>query len=133
LHVGKRRLQNRRLGHQNVIARLHGREHRKKERAKPSFGPGSLDGVADFFTGNEADSTALFPRCREEDERRIVPTFFGFVDAIEIGGFFQGSTTTQTANRLRPLARRALMILRPFLVFIRARKPWVRLRGVLCG
>lgn len=34
---------------------------------------------------------------------------------------------------LRPFARRALMTRRPFFVFILARKPCVRLRGVLCG
>src|SRR5262245_37417053 len=31
----------------------------------------------------------------------------------------------QTATRLRPLARRALITARPLAVFIRARKPWV--------
>ena len=36
-------------------------------------------------------------------------------------------------NRLRPLARRLLIIARPDFVFIRARKPWVRLRLMLLG
>ena len=36
-------------------------------------------------------------------------------------------------NRLRPLARRALMILRPPLVAILARNPWFRLRLMLLG
>ena len=36
-------------------------------------------------------------------------------------------------KRLRPLLRRALIILRPALVAIRARKPWVRLRRRLLG
>ena len=36
-------------------------------------------------------------------------------------------------NRFRPLARRALMILRPPLVAMRARNPWVRLRLRLLG
>src|SRR5690606_17781819 len=39
----------------------------------------------------------------------------------------------QTARRARPLARRALMTLRPPLVFMRTRKPWVRARRVLEG
>ncbi len=40
---------------------------------------------------------------------------------------------TQTARRLRPLARRRLMTARPFLVRIRTRKPWVRFRRVVLG
>jgi hypothetical protein len=36
-------------------------------------------------------------------------------------------------RRLRPLARRALIILRPALVLMRARKPWVLLRRKLLG
>ena len=39
----------------------------------------------------------------------------------------------QTARRLRPLARRALITLRPPAVFMRTRKPWVRLRRVTEG
>ena len=39
----------------------------------------------------------------------------------------------QTARRLRPLARRALMTARPPRVFMRTRKPWVRARRVLEG
>jgi hypothetical protein len=39
----------------------------------------------------------------------------------------------QTASRARPFARRALMTARPALVFIRTRKPWVRLRRVFEG
>lgn len=38
-----------------------------------------------------------------------------------------------TLNRARPLARRAFRTRRPFLVRIRARKPWVRLRCRLLG
>src|SRR5690606_19310031 len=38
-----------------------------------------------------------------------------------------------TARRLRPLARRALMTARPPRVFIRTKKPWVRLRRVTEG
>lgn len=39
----------------------------------------------------------------------------------------------QAERRLRPLARRALMILRPPTVFMRARKPWLRARLRLLG
>jgi len=38
-----------------------------------------------------------------------------------------------TVSRLRPRRRRAAMILRPFLVLLRARYPWVRLRLMLEG
>ena len=34
---------------------------------------------------------------------------------------------------MRPFARRRLMTARPFLVFMRERKPWVRLRRRLWG
>lgn len=40
---------------------------------------------------------------------------------------------TPTASRLRPFALRRLMTWRPFLVAMRARKPWVRLRLILLG
>lgn len=39
----------------------------------------------------------------------------------------------QTAKRLRPLARRRLMIARPFLVRMRTKKPCVRFRRVVLG
>ena len=44
-----------------------------------------------------------------------------------------GCAGAQTARRLRPLARRALMTARPPRVFMRTRKPWVRARRVLEG
>jgi len=40
---------------------------------------------------------------------------------------------SQTATRLRPLARRALMTARPAAVFMRDRKPCVFLRRVVEG
>jgi|GEM_PF-6103731 len=48
-------------------------------------------------------------------------------------GCYRSERKDQTAKRLRPLARRALMIWRPALVFMRARKPWVRLRRTVEG
>lgn len=39
----------------------------------------------------------------------------------------------QTARRLRPLARRLLMTLRPPRLFMRTRKPWVRARRIFDG
>jgi tetratricopeptide (TPR) repeat protein len=46
------------------------------------------------------------------------------------GGYF---CQMVTARRLRPLRRRLLITLRPPAVAMRARKPWVRARRVLCG
>ena len=42
-------------------------------------------------------------------------------------------TKDQTVRLLRPLARRALMTLRPFLVLMRVRKPWTSLRWRFLG
>ncbi|AEA72210.1 Hypothetical protein PSEBR_m1756 [Pseudomonas brassicacearum subsp. brassicacearum NFM421] len=39
----------------------------------------------------------------------------------------------QTARRARPLARRRDRTARPFLVAMRARKPWVRARLIVLG
>ena len=39
----------------------------------------------------------------------------------------------ETARRLRPFARRRLSTARPAFVFIRARKPWTRLRRIRLG
>jgi hypothetical protein len=39
----------------------------------------------------------------------------------------------QTASRTRPFARRARRTLRPPMLFMRARKPWVRLRRTTEG
>lgn len=44
-----------------------------------------------------------------------------------------GESRLQTASRLRPFLRRRFSTFRPPGVAIRARNPWVRLRGVLCG
>ena len=43
------------------------------------------------------------------------------------------NAVAQTAKRLRPLARRALITARPPRVFMRTKKPWVRARRVLEG
>ena len=46
---------------------------------------------------------------------------------------WSASSQAQTPSRFRPLARRARMIERPPRVFMRTRKPWVRLRRVTEG
>jgi hypothetical protein len=102
-----------------------------EKSAQAAFGPIALDGVAHFFPGDESD--AIFVASPEkEDEPGGMPDFVGpLVDAVELTLAGEGLEMLYTANLFLPLARRALMTLRPFLVFIRVRKPWVRLRGVL--
>jgi len=131
--LDKRGIQYRRFGNQHIFASFESRCHIQKKGSEPSFGPGTLDGVADLFAGDESDSAFSAPGQRKKHECRVVPAFAGFVDPVEISAAFQGFEVDQTANRLRPLARRALMILRPFFVFMRVRKPCVLLRGVLWG
>jgi hypothetical protein len=102
--------------------------------SEEAFGAIAGDGVADFFSRNKAYpfKRGLFPK--KEDKIRGMPCFAGmFVDRIELTGVTDALEVFYTANRFRPLARRALMTLRPFLVFMRVRNPWVRLRGVLWG
>lgn len=60
-------------------------------------------------------------------------------NSLELAAFAQHARSgadrrfDQTAKRARPLARRAFSTARPALVFMRARKPCVRLRRVLEG
>ena len=98
------------------------------------FGAVAGHGIADFFAGNKSDTLAGSLFAKKEDKVRTVPRSGGLlVDRIELTGVADALEILYTANRFRPLARRALMILRPFLVFMRVRNPWVRLRGVLWG
>ena len=78
-------------------------------------------------------------------EMRRAGTTCGGKNALELGGLDETlhdgderQTTgvgrrrdPQTARRLRPLARRALMTARPPRDFIRTRNPWVRARRTL--
>jgi len=106
----------------------------EKVGAKEPFGAVAGHGVADFLSGNKSDTLAGSLFAKKEDEIGGMPRFGGLlVDRIELTGVTDALKIFYTANRFRPLARRALMILRPFLVFMRVRNPWVRLRGVLWG
>jgi hypothetical protein len=49
------------------------------------------------------------------------------------GGYLACSSLYQAQRRARPLARRRASTWRPFLVAMRARKPWVRARFKLLG
>ncbi len=106
----------------------------EKMGTEETFGAVALDGVAYFFTGDKSDTILGGIATIKEDKERGMPRFGGtLVDRIKLTGVSEAVEVFYTANRFRPLARRALMTLRPFLVFIRVRKPWVRLRGVLWG
>jgi len=101
---------------------------------KEAFGAITCDGIADFFPGDKSDTFERSFFAKKEDEIRSMPRLGGmFVDRIKLTGVSDAIEVFYTANCFRPLARRALITLRPFLVFIRVRNPWVRLRGVLWG
>ncbi len=129
----ERNFKNRRLRNQDILTLHEHRGHFQKESPEPSFGSSSFDGVTYFLTGYEAYPVFSFFRYRKEYESRIMPPLVTLVDPVEVCGAPDRFEVYQTANRLRPFARRALIILRPFFVFIRVRKPCVLLRGVLCG
>jgi len=125
--------EDRGFGHEDVGAGSESGEGFDEEGAQEPFGPVAPDGVAHLFPGDERDlRVGAFPE--KEDEPGGMPDFVGpLVDAVELTLAGEGLKVLYTANLFLPLARRALMTLRPFLVFIRVRKPWVRLRGVLWG
>lgn len=78
---------------------------------------------------------------RQQGEESIGGTDAGAENAREFVGFQQPVVARETLTaaerygqrRARPLARRAFSTLRPPLVAMRARKPWVRLRRRLLG
>jgi len=62
-----------------------------------------------------------------------VHAFAPSIDELKLAVFFENRKTAYTVSDFLPFARRRLITRRPFLVAIRDLKPWVRLRGVLCG
>ena len=82
----------------------------------------------------------------EDDEMRGDHTIAGALDSEILTSFSKTKPLRQplargwvhflyvdTVKLLRPFCRRRLMIVRPLLVCIRARKPWVRRRETLLG
>jgi len=131
--LGKISIENGGFGDENIGPGIEIGKGVDKKSAQAALGPIALDGVAHFLAGDEGDLVSLAPAV-EKDEPGSVPDFVGpLVDAVEFSLTGDGPEMLYTANLFLPLARRALMTLRPFLVFIRVRKPWVRLRGVLWG
>jgi len=78
------------------------------------------------------------PACLEQTgECRCTPESVALVRAYRDGrgqnGASRAGRSAQTASRTRPFARRARRTLRPPMLFIRARKPCVRLRRTTEG
>ena len=122
------------FGDPDVLSRTHPVTVIEEVGAQEPFGAIAGDGIADFFPGDKSDTFEGGLFAKKEDKIGSVPRSGGlFVDRIELTGVANAFKLFYTANRFRPLARRALITLRPFLVFMRVRNPWVRLRGVLWG
>ena len=103
-----------------------------------------LDGTANPAVDADAYTTPVQVVCTaDEGEPPAVQPFPLLVNFVELPALadlevlgkrqvvFQKEN--YTASCLRPLALRAFRIARPARVFIRARKPWVRLRLMLLG
>ena len=75
------------------------------------------------------------PRLKQYGKCRRAPEPVALVRADRNGQGCGGSAgrRAQTASRTRPFARRARRTLRPPILFMRARKPWVRLRRTTEG
>jgi hypothetical protein len=130
---GKIGLENGGFGDEDIRSGIEIGKGVDEKSAQAAFGPIALDGVAHFLAGDEGDSMPFVP-AKKEDEPGGMPDFVRpLVDTVELTLAGDRPKVFYTANLFLPLARRALMTLRPFLVFIRVRKPWVRLRGVLWG
>ena len=105
----------------------------------PSPPPGSvpLHGTAHPFRGDDRDSGPRAPaRCNGRHNSNVsavdtAPALANFgkvglaAEAIVVPGY--------AVSRLRPFLRRAAITRRPFLVAMRDKKPWTRLRRRLWG
>ena len=124
-------LKNGCFGHEDIPAAFQTVDLFDENGTEEPLGPVALHRLADLFAGDECD-TFLRICFVEENEKRSVPDLVGSaVDRIEGCLLPDAVEVFYAANLFLPLARRALMILRPFLLFMRARKPWVLFRGVL--
>ena len=96
-----------------------------------------LDGAADLTTHGEAGSARLGRRAPEHDHGRPVNSFAPLEERLDVGAggqpFATWKAARQTVSRFRPFARRRLRTLRPPLVFIRSRNPWVFFRRRTLG
>jgi len=97
----------------------------------------TLDGTADLTAHGEAGSARLGRRAPEHDHGRPVNSFAPLEERLDSGAggqpFATWKAACQTVSRFRPFARRRLRTLRPPLVFIRSRNPWVFFRRRTLG
>ena len=117
------------------IERLIGRSH-------PSLSPIAPNRVPEFLACNESNTarpTVLLFILQNQKHARAAPESLALVeDAGDIRTGFDylqhvHPRNSYTVRRLRPFARRAFRTLRPPLVAMRARKPWVLARFLLFG
>jgi len=121
------------FGYKNILSRSNFVYLSQKQCTQQTLGAIALDCIAYLFAGDECYFMCIIAEI-EDNKIVSVPDLAGlFIDLIETFWVCDTIKMLYTANLLRPFARRALITLRPFLVFMRVRKPCVRLRGVLCG
>lgn len=121
--LGKIDLDDGSFGYENVGVVIDLGKGFDKESPQTPLGAIALDGVAHFFAGDKGHLRRLAPAIEEDEPRRVPDSVRSFVDSVELTLSRQSPEAFYTANLFLPLARRALITLRPFLLFIRVRKP----------
>ncbi len=111
------------LCHKNVTAVFQLRGKLREDRPQPPFAAVSYDSISNFLACRETyPFNSLFGK-KKENAGACMSTFPAPVDNLKLFIELQRLEIAYTVNFLLPLARRALMILRPFLVAIRVLKP----------
>jgi len=110
-----------------------------EQLAQPALATGSLDRSADPPRGGHPDAAGQ-PLATEgkHDQMSATRARTTIIDGSILArpgqaNRFRKGEPLQTAIRFRPFRRRALSTLRPPLVRIRTRNPWVFFRRLLCG
>lgn len=95
----------------------------------PPFGAVPNHRVSDLGTGRDTQArrAELIPQ-PEAGQEASPHAGALLVDSGKLRPATQFHLDDETVNLLRPLARRLLSTIRPFFVFMRTRKPWVRRR-----
>ena len=93
------------------------------------FRPVTDDRVSNFLAGRDAQARQAGLVWEGEAGHQAAPvTGTAIVDPCELRPPAQFHRDEVTLNRLRPFARRRFSTMRPFLLRMRTRKPWVRRR-----
>ena len=105
-----------------------------KQLANEPFRPVTDDRISDFLTGRdtEAGRSDLVWQGEAGHEAAPIPGAM-VIDSGELRPAAQFHRDEETLSRLRPFARRRLITIRPFLVCMRTRNPWVRRRRCRLG